>query len=62
MDDYLLELLENKVRIHELSKLLRDLGERPGGAVCCERMDGARDARHEVRVLIRNKIKRLKGE
>lgn len=57
--DSAINLLEKKVRIHELTRLLRKLGERPGGAVCCQRMEGAADARTEVRALIRERIRDL---
>ena len=57
-----IDRLERAVRINELTKLLRALGERPGGAVCCERMEGAREARHLTRMLIRDRIRELKRE
>ncbi len=61
MDD-LIDTLEKKIRIHELARLLRDLGERPGGCVSSERMEGAANARHEIRVIIRQRIRTLRGE
>ncbi len=51
--------LERRVRIHELSRLLRKLGERPGGCVCSERMEGAAEARRQARALILGRLKEL---
>lgn len=45
--------------ISELNRLLQKIGERPGAAVCCERMEGASQARAEVRRLIRQRIAEL---
>lgn len=53
---------ENLFAIKELKRLLRDLGERPGAAVCCPRMEGAAEARHKIRVKIRERIRFLESE
>jgi hypothetical protein len=48
------------VVLRELRRLLRQCGESCGcAAVCCERMEGAREARAEVRLMIRQRIKEL---
>lgn len=56
---YVIMKLEVLSRVNELKMLLRNLGERPGGAVCSERMEGAADARHQMRVIIRARIREL---
>jgi len=45
--------------IRELNRMLRFCGERPGGAVMCQRMEGAADARHAIRKEIRERIRLL---
>lgn len=49
----------SSLAIRELKRMLRFCGERPGAAVCSERMEGAADARHEIRKEIRARIKLL---
>ncbi len=48
--------------IKELKRLLRKCQETPGAAVCSERMDGAAEARAEVRRMIRARIAELSSE
>ena len=45
--------------VRELKRLLRFCGESPGAAVCSERMEGAADARHTIRVEIRARLRLL---
>ena len=45
--------------LRELKQLLRFCGERPGAAVCSERMEGASSARHDIRKEIRRRIAAL---
>jgi hypothetical protein len=45
--------------VRELKRLLRFCGERPSGAMCSERMEGAADARHEIREEIRTRLRLL---
>lgn len=45
--------------VRELKRLLRFCGERPGAAVCSERMEGAAAARHAIRAEIRARLRLL---
>jgi hypothetical protein len=45
--------------VGELKRLLRFCGERPGGAVCSEYMEGAAAARHAIRAEIRARLRLL---
>jgi hypothetical protein len=49
----------SSLAIRELKRLLRFFGERAGAPVCSERMEGAADARYEIRSEIRNRIRLL---
>jgi hypothetical protein len=50
---------QNQDAIRELKRLLRTLSERPGAAVCSERMEGASKARFDIRAAIRIRIREL---
>lgn len=55
----LTEAHSSEMAIRELNRMLRFCGERPGGAVMSQRMEGAADARHAIRKEIRERIRLL---